>query len=147
MAANGRRLAAPLDWEDVLLDLRPGSPISVEVEGRAEPVRIEAGALPSLNAERVVVLEELEMITVDEQIRAERGLASEDGALVISASAEISSQIGLRDGDVLVQINNVRVRSAAEAAQFFEQLRPGRVRLGIERRGGYVFLDFVWRRG
>ena len=147
MAANGRRLAAPLDWEDVLLDLRPGSPISVEVEGRAEPVRIEAGTLPSLNAERVVVLEELEMITVDEQIRAERGLASEDGALVISASADISSQIGLRDGDVLVQINNVRVRSAGEAAQFFEQLRPGRVRLGIERRGGYVFLDFVWRRG
>jgi serine protease Do len=147
LAANGRRLAAPLDWEDVLLDLRPGSPISVEVEGRGDPVRIEAGSLPSLSAERVVVLDDLEMITVDAQIRAERGLASEDGALVISASPEISSQIGLRDGDVLVQINNVRVRSAAEAAQFFEQLRPGRVRLGVERRGGYVFLDFVWRRG
>ena len=147
LAANGRRLAAPLDWEDVLLDLRPGSSISVEVEGRSTPVRIEAGNLPSLSAERVVVLDDLEMITVDARIRAERGLASEDGALVTRASAQISSQIGLRDGDVLVQINNVRVRSAAEAAQYFEQLRPGRVRLGVERRGGYIFLDFVWRRG
>ena len=147
LAANGRRLAAPLDWEDVLLDLRPGSSISVEVEGRSTPVRIEAGNLPSLSAERVVVLGDLEMITVDARIRAERGLASEDGALVTAASPNISSQIGLRDGDVLVQINNVRVRSAEEAARFFEQLRPGRVRLGVERRGGYVFLDFVWRRG
>jgi serine protease Do len=87
------------------------------------------------------------MITVTAQIRAERDLASEDGALVVSASDVVSSQIGLRDGDVLVQINNVRVRSAEDAARFFEQLSPGRVRLGVERRGGYVFLDFVWRRG
>lgn len=147
MAANGRRLAAPLDWEDVLLDIRPGSPLSIEIDGRPDPVRIVAGDLPSLNAERVVVLDDLEMITLDAAIRAERGLASEDGALVISASSAISSQIGLRDGDVLVQINNVRVRSAEDAARIFEQLRPGRVRLGVERRGGYVFLDFVWRRG
>jgi serine protease Do len=147
LAANGRRLSAPLDWEDVILDLRPGDPISVEIDGRADPVRIRAGALPSVSAERVVVLDDLEMITVTAQIRAERSLASEDGALVVSASDAISSQIGLRDGDVLVQINNVRVRSAEDAARFFEQLNPGRVRLGVERRGGYVFLDFVWRRG
>lgn len=147
LAANGRRLSAPLDWEDVILDLRPGDALAVELEGAASPVRIRAGDLPSLTAERVVVLDQMEMITVTPQIRAERQLASEDGALVVSASDAVSSQIGLRSGDVLVQINNVRVRSAEDAARFFEQLRPGRVRLGVERRGGYVFLDFVWRRG
>jgi serine protease Do len=147
LAANGRRLAAPLDWEDVKLDLRPGDMLAVEIEGRAEPLRVRADDLPSLRAERVEVLGALEMITVTPQIRAERGLASEDGALVVSASAAASSRIGLRDGDVLVQINNVRVRSAEEAARLFEQLPTGRVRLGVERRGGYVFLDFVWRTG
>ena len=147
LAANGRRLAAPLDWEDVIRDLRPGDALAVELEGSAEPIRIRAGELPSLSAERVVVLEQMEMITVTPAIRAERGLASEDGALVVSASDAVSSRVGLRPGDVLVQINNVRVRSAEDAARIFEQLTPGRVRLGVERRGGYVFLDFVWRRG
>lgn len=147
LAADGRRLSAPLDWEDVILDLRPGDAVAVEVEGRDTPVRIQAGDLPSLSAERVVVLDQMEMITVTPQIRAERQLASEDGALVVRASDAVSSQIGLRAGDVLVQINNVRVRSADDAARFFQQLPPGRVRLGVERRGGYVFLDFVWRRG
>ncbi|MBT8336776.1 MAG: hypothetical protein KJO11_09245, partial [Gemmatimonadetes bacterium] len=147
LAANGRRLAAPLDWEDVKLDLRPGDMLAVQIEGRDDPLRVRADELPSLRAERVEVLGALEMITVTPQIRAERGLASEDGALVVSASAAASSRIGLRDGDVLVQINNVRVRSAEEAARLFDQLPPGRVRLGVERRGGYVFLDFVWRTG
>ncbi len=147
LAVDGRRLSAPLDWEDVILDLRPGDAVAVDVEGRDAPVRIQAGDLPSLSAERVVVLDQMEMITVTPQIRAERQLASEDGALVVTASDAVSSQIGLRAGDVLVQINNVRVRSADDAARFFQQLPPGRVRLGVERSGGYVFLDFVWRRG
>ncbi len=145
LAANGRRLAAPLDWEDVIIDLRPGDVLVVDIEGRAEPVRIQAASLPSLDAERVVVFDELEFISVTPAIRAERNLSSEDGALVVTSSDAIASQIGLRAGDVLVQINNVRVRSAEEAARFFEQLPRGRVRLGIERRGGYVFLDFIWR--
>ena len=34
-----------------------------------------------------------------------------------------------------------------EAARHFQQLRPGRVRLGVERRGGYIFFDFIWQRG
>lgn len=147
LSANGRRLAAPLDWEDVIIDLRPGDALTLEVEGGAAPVRIRAEDLPSLTAERVIVLEQLEMINVTPQIRAERELASEAGALVVSAAPAIASQIGLQPGDVLVQINNVRVNSADEAARYFQQLRPGRVRLGVERRGGYIFIDFIWRRG
>lgn len=147
LTANGRRLAAPLDWEDVIIDLRPGDALTLEVEGGAEPVRIRVGDLPSLTAERVIVLEELEMINVTPQIQAERELASGAGALVVSASPSISSRIGLQPGDVLVQINNVRVNSADDAARYFQQLRPGRVRLGVERRGGYIFFDFIWQRG
>lgn len=147
LSANGHPLAVPLDWEDVIIDLRPGDILRLEVEGAASPVEIRAGELPSVAAARVVVLDELEMINVTPQIRAERGLASEAGALVVSASPAITSQIGLRAGDVLVQINNVRVGSAEEAARLFQQLPPGRVRIGVERGGGYAFFDFIWQRG
>jgi serine protease Do len=144
LAVNDRRLAAPLDWENVLLDLRPGDEVRVRLE-EAGDVVVRAGDLPSVEAERVQVLEELELITLTPQIRAERGVASERGALVVEASPAVTRQIGLRPGDVLVQVNNARVADADEAARIFQRLPAGRTRLVVERGGGYVFQDFIWR--
>jgi serine protease Do len=145
--ANGRALAAPLDFEALLLDMRAGDTLSLDVDGQSRAVRMTAAALPSVTAERVTVLQDMQLITVTPQIRAERGIASEEGALIASISDRLSAQLGLDAGDVLVQVNRTRVTSADDARRIFEGLRgQGAVRIYVERNGGYVVRDLYWRR-
>lgn len=146
LAANGKALTAPLDFEAVLLDLRAGDPLSVRVEGRPDPVSLTAAALPSVTAERVTVLQDIQLISVTPQVRAERGIASEQGALVTSISDRLAGQLGIQNGDVLVQVNRARVTSADDAKRIFEGIRgQGTVRLYLERNGGYIIRDLYWR--
>jgi serine protease Do len=147
LAANGRAMTAPLDYEAMLLDLRAGDALELTIEGQNRPVRVQAAALPSVTAERVTVLSEIQMITVTPQVQAERGIVSGEGALIASISDRLAAQLGLRVGDVLVGVNRVRVTSAEDAARIFQGLRgEGRVRLYLERNGGYVARDLYWRR-
>jgi serine protease Do len=143
LAADGQLLAGPLDWEDVFLDVRIGQTVELEVEDGEEPVRLRARALPSMTAERVQALQDIELITVTPQIRGERGLATEEGALVVDISPERSAQLGFREGDVLVQLRTQSgtfpITSADEAARIFREITEstGRVRVQIvfERNG------------
>ena len=147
LTANGRRLSTPLDFEATLLDLRAGDALELSVEGQPRPVRLRAAALPSVTAERVTVLQEMQLITVTPQVRSERGVMSEDGALIATISDRLSAQLGLSAGDVLVQVNRTRVRGADEAARIFEELKgQGAIRIYVERNGGYVARDLYWRR-
>lgn len=145
LRANDRALSGPLDFEGLLLDLREGDRLVLEVDGRGEPVTLEAIAFPSVTAERVRVLRDIELITVTPQIQVERNLTSEDGALVTEIPNELQSQLGLRPGDVIVQINRTRIRSAEDAAQAFEAMRgSGRIALYFERNGDYNMRNFYW---
>ncbi len=147
LRANGRALAAPLDFEAVLLDLRAGDTLSLNIDGQSRPVRMTAAALPSVTAERVTVLQDMQLITVTPQIRAERGIVNEEGALIASISDRLSAQLGLQAGDVLIQVNRTRVTSADDARRIFEGLRgQGAVRIYVERNGGYIVRDLYWRR-
>ena len=145
LAANGRRLAAPLDWQDALLEVRPGDRLRIEIEGE-DTAELVAEPLPSLSAERIEVLNALEMITLTSAVRAERGVGSEAGALVLAIEPEMVRRTGLQPGDVLVQVNNVRIESAQQAREVIERLPSGRARFVMERRGGYVYQDVVWQR-
>jgi len=100
-----------------------------------------------VTAERVTVLRDIQLITVTPQVQAERDLMSRSGALVTEISAGLSRQLGLREDDVILQINRMRVRSADETAQAFEAVRgTGRVVLIFERDGGRYVREFYWRR-
>jgi serine protease Do len=144
--ANGKVLSGPLDFEGVLLDLRADEPLVLEVEGQSRPVRLVAAAFPSTTAERVTVLDDLDLITVTPQIQVERDLVSDEGALVVDISDLLSGQVGLRPGDVLVQINRTRIDSAERAAEIFKAVRgTGRVVLYFERNGDYNVRQFYWR--
>jgi len=143
LAADGQPLAGPLDWEDVFLDVRIGQTVELQVEDQAGPVRLQARALPSMTAARVQALQDIELITVTPQIRSERGLSSQEGALVVDISPERTQQLGFRAGDVLVQVRSqqgtVPIASADDAARLFQQITAatGRVRVQIvfERNG------------
>jgi serine protease Do len=146
LVANRRPLGGPLDWEGVLLDLRAGDRLELEVEGRRGLVTLEAAAFPSLAAERVTVLRDIEVITVTPQVRAERRLASEAGALIVAITEQAQANTGLRPGDVIVAIDRTPIRSAEELARVFGGLRgSGRLALTFERNGGYGVRNLYYR--
>ena len=147
LAANGSRVATPLDFEAMLLDLRAGDAITLQIEGRRDPLRIVATTLPSVTAERVTVLEDLELITVTPEVRAERNVRSEAGALVVGISAELSRILALRTGDVLLSVNRTRISTAEEANQAFRAVAgTGRVSIYAERNGQILAHTFNWGR-
>jgi len=146
LEANGRRLATPLDFEDVVLDLRAGDEIVLQMEGAPRPVTLAAETLPSIRAERAVALGGLEIITVDAGVRVEKGLLSESGALVVSETPEIQSRLGFETGDVIRRVNGTDIRGARELANLFDELRGRRgwLDITIERRGTVVSQSLLW---
>jgi serine protease Do len=145
--ANGRRLRNYLDWEAVKLDLHVGDGVDLSVRSGGGTVRrrIVTGDLPTVTAEKVTVLQDLQLINMTPQIQAERGIRSDRGALIYRISPPVSRATGLRDGDVIVGINRTAVRSASQVEDLLD-VRPGEViRVYIERDGQITFTDLVFR--
>ena len=141
---NGTRMVSPLDFEAALLDLRAGEAVALAVEGEDRPIRLTLEELPSLRAERVTVFEELELVTLTEPIRAERGVESARGALVTGISPELRRILGLLEGDVIVQVGNRGIQGAEDLSRILGEIPPGsRVRLYFERNRGYAARDFI----
>ncbi|MES2124409.1 MAG: trypsin-like peptidase domain-containing protein [Gemmatimonadota bacterium] len=136
--ANGRDLRNYLDWDAVQLDLHVGDTVNVTGRSRGEPFtrRIVTGDLPSVVAQKIRVLQNLDLITITPAIRAERGIQSTAGALVYSVPADVTEQTGLSRGDVIIGINNQALRTAEEIGRALQAMPPGTAFiLNIERGG------------
>lgn len=136
LAANAKRLVTPLDFESILLDLRAGDRVMLELEG-GEALAVTAEEIPSLLAERVTALDALQLITLTPSIQAERRVTSEEGAIVVEVAGDLARQLPFRPGDIIVGINNTPIRSAAEVGELLERLRVARqpFRIYFEREG------------
>ncbi|MGH6886836.1 MAG: PDZ domain-containing protein, partial [Geminicoccales bacterium] len=146
ISANGRRLRNFLDWEAVKLDLQVGDTVAIEVRqhGRIARRLLVTGDLPTVTADKLTALRDLQLVTVTPGVRAERGLRSEAGALIFRITPAASRSSGLREGDVIVAINRTPVRSAAQAGELLER-RAGVARVYFERSGQINFLDLMLR--
>jgi serine protease Do len=145
--ANGRRLRNYLDWEAVKLDLHVGDTVNVvQRTGKSTSrKRIVTGDLPTVTAEKITVLQDLQLINVTPAIQAERGIRNERGALIFRLSPQVSRATGLQAGDVILAINRSPVRSASDVADLLN-VRPGQVvRIYVERQGQVTFTDLVFR--
>ena len=144
LGIGAQRVRTPLDWQAGLLNAAYGEPLEVRVSenGRERAVRVQPGDLPSVSAERIQALRDFQLISLTPAIRAERGLLSEQGALIVGLS-DTARQTGLREGDVIVQINRLRVTSAEETAAALRQLGGRTVVMLIERGGRYGTTQFV----
>jgi serine protease Do len=145
--ANGRRLRNYLDWEAVKLDLHVGDAVDILVRSGNSSVRrrIVTGDLPTVTAEKITVLQDLQLVNVTPAIQAERSIRSEQGALIFRISPQVSRATGLAAGDVILAINRSPVRNAAEVSDLLN-VRPGQViRIYVEREGQVTFTDLVFR--
>src|SRR5437016_2957253 len=121
VSARGRRLRTFLDWEAVLLDIGPGDTLVVSYrhEGESRTARLAVTDLPTTLAEKVAVLGGMKVVTVTAAVRAERGIQSDHGALIYDIPDEMQQATGLSSGDVVLQINRVRVASADDLRRGF----------------------------
>jgi len=144
---NGRRLTTPLDFEAILLDLRAGDPVEVEVEGRSRPVMLNADESPILRAERLTILRGIQVTTLTPALRDAQGIQSESGVVVTRVSPTEGNILQLREGDVIVGIGQRRIESAGDLASLLEQAPQGaRVTFWIERNQSIFRRDFALSR-
>jgi serine protease Do len=130
----------------VKLDLQVGDTVTIQVgqRGGTPPRLLITGDLPTVTADKLTALRDLQLVTVTPAVRAERGLRSEEGALIFHITPAASRNSGLREGDVIVAVNRTAVRSAAQAGELLER-RQGVMRVYFERGGQINFLDLVMR--
>jgi S1-C subfamily serine protease len=133
---GSKRVRTPLDWNAGLLNTGYGETVQVRIaDGSAERTfAVVAADLPSVAAERIQALRSFQLISLTPAIRAERGLVSEQGAL-IAGLADDARAIGLQEGDVIIGINRVRIQSAEQAAAVLQSAAGGGVVVYFERGG------------
>jgi serine protease Do len=146
--AGGRPVRNVYDWEAALLQLRVGEalPVTYTRDGREATVTVRVADLPEVSAPKVEVMRELELVTLTDAIRAQRGVRSARGAVIFRASDRIAQEIGLQAGDVIVQVNRAPVVSAEAVAQALDALAGrGPIRVYFERDGRIYSTDFSIR--
>jgi serine protease Do len=148
VSSRGQALHTFLDWEALKLDLSPDDTVSVVVArgNRSRTVTLRVEDLPTARAAKVDVLGGLRLVTVTPEVRAERGIQSEAGALIYDLPQETQSQTGLRPGDVIRQVDRTPVTRAEDVERAFNGAR-GRaaIRVFFEREGRMDFADFYIR--
>ncbi|MEO7217838.1 MAG: trypsin-like peptidase domain-containing protein [Gemmatimonadaceae bacterium] len=142
--AAARPIRNSYDWEAELLELRVGEtiPIKFRRDGSDQTVNVRVADLPEVNAPRVTVLHEIELTTLTPAIRSDRNIRSSKGAYVQKVSQRVSDQIGLAQGDVIVQVNRTQITSAEDVAGALNSAR-GAVVMYVERNGQYYTTEFV----
>ncbi len=145
--ANGRRLRNFLDWEAVKLDLHVGDTVDLAIKTSSGTARrrVITGDLPTVTAQKITVLQDLQLIDVTPAIQAERGIRSEQGALIFKLSPQVSRATGLQPGDVILAVNRSPVRSAAQVSDLLNVPAGQVVRIYLERAGQVTFTDLVFR--
>jgi serine protease Do len=151
--SRDRVLRNGYDWEAEQLELRVDEtvPLVVRRSGREFQARVKVADRPEANAQRVSVLKEIELIDLTPAIRAERGVRSPRGALVVKVSPQVTENLGVLAGDVVIQIATnelgyVDIKDARSAAQLLEKLSGrGVIRMVLERQGQRVSTDFQIR--
>jgi serine protease Do len=136
----------PFDWNAALLDLRVGSATRLHIKrgSREMDVDVNIADLPEVNAPKVQVLRDLQLVTVTPAIAAERNLPRQNGALIYDISQSAADQTGLQKGDVIVQINRIPISSAQDVARVVNSIgrRGGYLGVVVERQGQFLLAQF-----
>jgi serine protease Do len=146
--AGDRVLHNPFDWEAEMLELEVGQrvPIAVRRADRQFTDTLTVTDLPEVNAPKVEVLKELELVTLTPPIRAERGIRSTKGALIYNVTKDVSNELGIEKGDVIVQINRMPIESAQDAKNAIDRYAgKGVIRMYFEHAGRIYSTDFMVR--
>ncbi|MBA3341239.1 MAG: trypsin-like peptidase domain-containing protein [Gemmatimonadaceae bacterium] len=146
LRSRDRVMRTPYDWEAERLELRVGEdvPLLVRRGNREIAATVRVADLPEVNAPKVTVLREIQLVTLTPAIRAERGIRRASGALVQTVSARVAEQLGIQPGDLILQINRVPIADAESAARALDYYGGrGAIAMYFERQGRVYTTEFV----
>ena len=141
-----RTIRNAYDWEAEQLELRVGDavPLTLRRGSRDVAIRVTVADRPEVTAPRVGVLRDLELVDVTPAIRAERGIRNSGGAMIVTVTSRVAEDLGIQNGDVIVQVMNTPIKDARQAKQVLEAYSgKGRIRMWLERRGQIFSTDFA----
>ena len=144
--SRDRVLHNPYDWEAERIELRVGEdvPLVLKRGGQEVKVSVRVADLPEVNAPKVTVLREIQLVTLTPAIRAERNIRRANGALIQSVSQRVADQLGIQSGDVILQVNRVPIADAQSAARAIDYYAGrGAIVMYLERGGQVYTTEFV----
>ena len=147
---NGKQILSSSALPPVVGSTPVGKRVPVEVmrEGRARTLWVMLGELPDQD-KHIAKAEEsktssdnrLGIQAADLTAEQRKELELDGGVLVESVGDGVAGEAGIRDGDIIVRIDNQLVNNVDELEQLIDKLPAGKsVAVLVQRRGGPIFL-------
>jgi serine protease Do len=161
-AVNGKKVNDPRELRLMIGSMEPGTKAHIDVnrEGQTKTFDVQLGEMPATAAgqnnesspeepaqpERTTVFGGVAVTDITDDIRNALNLPREvQGAVIADINTDSpSAKAGLREGDVIQEVNKQPVKSAKDLVAISKKLRPNEkilIRVYSQGRSGYVALE------
>ncbi|MGD2073584.1 MAG: DegQ family serine endoprotease [Gammaproteobacteria bacterium] len=150
LSFNGKDVVSSSALPPIVGSTPVGKRVPVEVmrDGRTRTLMVELGELPDKDkqiakAEQSKTTSEnrLGVQVADLTAQQREELELEGGVLVERVGSGVAAEAGIREGDVIVRIDNKLVEDVDQLESLVDSLPPGKsVPVLVQRRGGPIFL-------
>jgi serine protease Do len=161
-AVNGKKVNDPRELRLMVGSMAPGTKVQIEVnrEGQTKPFDVQLAEMPASAAnentdtsseepaqpQRTTVFGGVAITNITEDIRTALNLPKEiQGAVIADIDTESpAAKAGLREGDVIQEVNKQPVKNAKDLVAISKRLKPDEkilMRVYSQGRSGYVALE------
>jgi serine protease Do len=161
-AVNGKKVSDARELRLMIGSMAPGTNVQLEVnrEGQTKAFNVELGEMPagvaeegaeaspeeSAQPEKATVFGGVAVADITDEIRSALNLSKDvKGAVIAEIDAESSAaKAGLREGDVIQEVNKQPVKNAKDLVAISKRLKPEEkilIRVWSQGRSGFVALE------
>ena len=161
-AVNGKKISDSRELRLMIGSMAPGTKVQMEVnrEGQSKIVNVELAEMPagqtdegaetapedSAQPEKTTVFGGVAVADITDDIRTALSLSKDvKGAVIAEIDADsTAAKAGLREGDVIQEVNKQPVKSAKDLVAISKKLKPNEkilIRVWSQGRSGFVALE------
>src|SRR5437773_200696 len=161
-AVNGKKISDARELRLMIGSMAPGTKVQIEVnrEGQSKNINVELAEMPpgeaeqgaettpeeSAQPEKATVFGGVAVADITDEIRNALNLSKDvKGAVIAEIDSDSpAAKAGLREGDVIQEVNKQPVRNAKELVAISKRLKPNEkilIRVWSQGRSGFVALE------
>jgi serine protease Do len=161
-AVNGKKITDSRELRLMIGSMAPGTKVQIDVnrEGQNKAINVELAEMPAAEAdqsgettpeesaqpEKTTVFGGVAVADITDDIRAALNLSKDiKGAVIAEIDPDSpAAKAGLREGDVIQEVNKQPVKSAKDLVAISKRLKPNEkilIRVWSQGRSGYVALE------
>jgi serine protease Do len=162
MAVNGKKISDARELRLMIGSMAPGTKVQIEVnrEGQSKTINVELAEMPagvaeegaeatpeeSVQPEKATVFGGVAVADITDDIRTALNLSKDiKGAVIAEIDADSpAAKAGLREGDVIQEVNKQPVKNAKDLVAISKKLKPNEkilIRVWSQGRSGFVALE------